>query len=183
MLTGLLLVASAAPALAGAPPTLVLRSFEIRARGGPEASPIRRRIDIGVPAGWTVASPPGRPELELVGPEGEGRMLIFAGLHPSHLGPVLERLRAAHPAAAPSPPERLELPGIRGELGERATRFSITGREVGEMVLLEKEDTIILIAPVVEPGAWARLEPKLARVYPTVSVRDLEAASRPREER
>lgn len=100
-------------------------------------------------------------------------MLVFAGLHPSHLGPVLGRLRAAHPSAAPSPPQKMDLPGLRPEMGERATRFVITGREVGEMVLLEKHDTILLIVTVVEPAAWEALAPVLERVYPTVNIREM----------
>lgn len=100
-------------------------------------------------------------------------MLIFAGLHPSHLGPALERLRRAHPSAAPSPPEKMDLPGVRPELGERATRFAITGREVGEMVLIERNDTIILWVTVVAPDAWPALQPVLARAYPTISVSDV----------
>lgn len=141
---------------------------------GAEGVPaVHRRIQLGAPKGWTQASVPGLPELELVGPEGEGRMLVFAGLHPSHLGPVLGRLRTAHPSAAPSPPEKMDLPGLRPEMGERATRFAITGKEWGEMVLIERHDTIVLLVTVVEPSAWENLRSVLTKVYPTVSIVDL----------
>lgn len=64
----------------------------------------------------------------------------------------------------------MDLPGLKPELGERATRFEITGREVGEMVLIERNQTIVLLVTVVEPNAWASLKPVFSRVYPTVSV-------------
>ncbi|MEL6187847.1 MAG: hypothetical protein AAFU79_24760 [Myxococcota bacterium] len=113
------------------------------------------------------------PELELVGPDGIGRMLVVAGLHPSHLGPVLDRLRHEHPSAAPSPPERVELPGLREDFGERATKFVITGREVGEMLLLERQDTIILVVTVVTPEAWAEVKALLPKIYSTVTITNL----------
>ena len=100
-------------------------------------------------------------------------MIISAVLHPSYLGPILARLRTEHPSAAPSPPETIDLPGIRSELGERATRFAITGREAGEMVLVERHDTIVLWVTVVTPDAWQRLKPVLARAYPTLEISDL----------
>lgn len=161
-------------------PTLVLHRFEVRTAGSPSVPPIHRRIALAAPQGWTRASDPRLPELELVGPEGVGRMLVFAGLHPSQLGPVLDRLRRDHPSAAPSPPEPMKLPGLRPELEERATRFAITGREVGEMVMLEKHDTILLIVTVVTPEAWPGLAPVLAKVYPTVTINDVRRDSSPK---
>lgn len=134
---------------------------------------VHRRIEIGAPKGWTRATDPRLPELELVGPNGEGRIIVYPGLHPSHLGPILDRMRREHPSAAPSPPEPMALPGLRPELEERATRFIITGRELGEMVLLEKHDTILLIVTVVTPDAWEALKPVLAKVYPTVTITDI----------
>ena len=148
----------------------MLEAFEVRTVGGPEAPALRRRIQLAIPETWTVASPPGAAELELAAPDGVGRMLVFAGLHPSHLGPVLDRLRRRHPSAAPSPPQAMELAGLRPELGERATRFEITGREVGEMVLLERGDALVLLVTVVTPAAWPEVRAQLAPVYPTVSV-------------
>lgn len=177
-LTYVSLSVEALPAEAGPPPVLRLRAFEIHSDGAPGVPAVHRRIQIGAPAGWTPSSPPGVPELELRGPEGEGRILVFAGLHPSHLGPVLARLKEDHPSAAPSPPEPIAIPGLRPEMGERATRFAITGHEVGEMVMLEKHDTILLLVTVVEPKAWEALAPVLAKVYPTVTVTDITTAAR-----
>lgn len=97
-------------------------------------------------------------------------MLVFAGFHPRHLTPVLDRLRKAHPAAAPSPPEAMELPGLRPDMGERATRFRIDGKERGEMVMIERGGVIVLIVTIVAPDAWEKIQPNMARVYPTVSV-------------
>ncbi len=150
------------------PPKVVLHQLELRSAEGQ-----RRQVQFGAPEGWTPLADTGPAERELVGPDGEGRMLVFARLEPSQLGPVLDRLRAEHPSAAPSPPEKLDLPGLRPPLGERATRFSITGREAGELVMIERDDTIVLIVTVVAPSAWPALAPRLARTYPLVAVRRL----------
>ena len=138
---------------------------------------IDRRVRIGIPEGWTGELEDQGRAIRLYGPQGEGKMLIAAALHPSELGAYLSELKQAHPSAAPSPPERLELPGIRPHMGERATRFVITGREVGEMVLIEKRDTIVLIVTVVDPNAWPRLRRILAKSYATVAIRDASSAA------
>jgi hypothetical protein len=148
------------------PPRLVLKELRFAVTG---AGPTRR-VRLGVPPGWTGDRDPDGRALRLFGPEGEGKILLAAVTHPSELGPYLSELRAAHPAAAPSPPELLELPGVSSERGERATRFVITGEEVGEMVMLEKASTIVLVVTVVTPEAWTRLAPIMRRAYPTLEV-------------
>ena len=72
----------------------------------------------------------------------------------------------------------LKLPGLRPEFGERATRFSIKGREAGEIVLIERNETIVLIVTIVAPNEWGALRKVLAKAYPTVSVTDISAATK-----
>lgn len=156
------------------PTALVLHEFEVHSRGTPDNPAIHRRIQFAAPAGWTRAGTGSAvPEIELVGPNGEGTIAVFAGLHPSHLGPVLSRMKREHPAAQPTPPEQFPLPGLRPELGERATRFAIKGRELGEMVLIERDETIVLFVTVVDPRVWARLRPRLSKMYPTITIMDI----------
>jgi hypothetical protein len=168
-LGALALLAALAGDAGAVPPRLVLKElrFAVAGEGGAVAT---RRVRLGVPPGWTGERDPDGRALRLFGPEGEGKILVAAVTHPSELGPYLGELREAHPAAAPSPPELLVLPGISPERGERATRFVITGKEVGEMVMIEKADTIVLVVTVVTPEAWATLAPVLGRAYPTLEI-------------
>ncbi len=131
---------------------------------------LHRRVRLGFPKGWTGERESDGRSWRLYGPEGEGKIVVAAALHPSELTRYLDEMRSAHPAAAPSPPMPMTLPGIDPQRGERATRFQITGREVGEMVLLERQDTIVLIVTVVDPAAWPNLAPMMARVYPTLEI-------------
>jgi hypothetical protein len=64
------------------------------------------------------------------------------------------------------------VPGIDPKKGERATRFVITGREAGEMVMIERGSVIVLFATVVESDAWDGLKRGLTKCYSTVSVSD-----------
>lgn len=168
-----------APALAEAsgkkkaPPVLTVRELVLRAPPSQGQGAVDRRVRVGLPRGWTGERAPDRRSLRVFGPEGEGKILVAAALHPAELQTYLEELKSAHPSAAPSPPQAMTVPGIRLELGHRATRFVITGREVGEMVMLEKGNTIVLFAAVVEPDAWPPLAEELARVYATLEIVDV----------
>ncbi len=155
------------------PSELALVQLVISRAGSAETMAVNRVVKLGVPQGWTGELESQGRAARLYGPEGEGQMLIAAALHPSELGYYLNELKKKHPSAAPSPPELLKLPGIRPSMGERATRFAITGREVGEMVLIEKRDTIVLIVTVVDPNAWSRVRRELAKTYPTVTINDV----------
>ncbi len=154
--------------------TLQLRELALITAASPEMPAINKRVRFGVPKGWTGDRHPNGRSLTLAGPNGEGKILIAAALHPDGLTPYLDELKQAHPAATPSPPEAMELPGIKPERMERATRFVITGREVGEMILIEKFDVIVLIVTVVDPNEWQALRPVMAKVYPTVEVVDVQ---------
>ena len=166
--------------MAAPPPTLKMRELVIQRPGSADTMAIDRRVRIGMPAGWTGELEEDRRAFRLYGPEGEGKILVAAALHPSELNFYLEELKQAHPSAAPSPPEKLDVPGVRTELQERATRFAIDGREVGEMVLIEKRDTIVLIVTVVDPKAWPSLRKVLLKAYATVDIRDAPKQKAPR---
>jgi hypothetical protein len=153
--------------------TLEVRELALMTAATPDMAAINKRVRFGVPKGWTGDRHPNGRSLTLAGPEGEGKILIAAALHPEGLTPYLDEMKKSHPAATPSPPEAMELPGIKTERMERATRFVITGREVGEMVLIEKKDVIVLIVTVVDPNVWAAVQPVMAKVYPTVEVVDV----------
>ncbi len=153
-------------------PTLKLRELRLRRPGSADTMAVDRRVQIAVEAGWTGEFESRGRAVRLYGPEGEGKMLIAAALHPSELGQYLSELKREHPSAAPLPPQKLDLPGIRPMMGERATRFVIKGREVGEMVLIEKQATIVLIVTVVDPRAWPRIRRELAKSYRTLIIRD-----------
>ena len=155
-----------------APPKLKVHEFALKRPGSADTRAIDRRVRIALPAGWTGELVDQGRAQRLYGPEGEGKMLIAVALHPSELHTYLTELKQAHPSAAPTPPEKLDLPNISTAMGERATRFKVTGREVGEMVLIEKSDTILLIATVVDPLAWPRLRKLLAKTYRTIDIRD-----------
>ncbi|MEO1337797.1 MAG: hypothetical protein AAFV29_19295 [Myxococcota bacterium] len=160
------------PADAAAPPALKVRELRLRRPGSADTIAIDRIVRIGLPVGWTGELEDKGRTLRLYGPEGEGKMLVAAALHPSELHLHLTELKSAQPSATPTPPEKLDIPGIRPLMGERATRFAIKGREMGEMVLIEKRDTIVLIVTVVDPNAWPRVRRLLAKAYPTVAIED-----------
>lgn len=145
---------------------------------GPDGTPVRKRVRVLEPAGWTGDDALDSSSIRLLGPEGEGEILIAVVLHPEGLGEHLTRLKNTHPGAVPSPPNAMTVKGINPERGERATRFVITGREVGEMVMIERGGVIVLFATIVEPDAWSKLEPILASCYPSVRVDDLPALRR-----
>lgn len=168
------MVASGA-AIAGPPrnqPRLKVRQLELKRPASKDTVEVHRVVSVGVPAGWTGELEALGRAIRLYGPEGEGKMLVAAALHPSELGVYLDQLKREHPSAAPTPPERIALPNVRTELGERATRFAIGGREVGEMVLIEKLDSIVLIVTVVDPNVWPRVRRILTKTYATVDIRD-----------
>ena len=151
--------------------TLQLRELALMTAPTPEMAAINKRVRFGVPKGWSGDRHPNGRSLTLTNET--GKILVAAALHPEGLTPYLDEMKKAHPAAIPSPPEAMTLPGIKPERMERATRFVITGREVGEMVLIEKYDVIVLIVTVVDPNAWAELKPIMAKVYPTVEIVDV----------
>lgn len=159
------------------PPKLALAELALTARST-DGRILERRVRVGHPVGWTGDEDLGRRAIRLFGPEGEGEILIVAALHPDELGEHLTRLKDEHPSAAPSPPMAMAVPGIDPVKGERATRFVITGREGGEMVLIERGGAIVLIATIVAPEAWSDLSAVMERCYPTVEVFDLEDRSR-----
>lgn len=64
----------------------------------------------------------------------------------------------------------MDLVGLRPEFGERATRFVISGRELGEIVMIERGETIVLFVVIVAPEAWPEVRSLFARVYPTLTV-------------
>jgi hypothetical protein len=158
--------------------TLELRELALMTAATPDMAAINKRVRFAVPKGWTGERHPNGRSVTLAGPEGEGKILIAAALHPEGLTPYLDEMKTAHPAATPSPPEAMNLPGIKAERMERATRFVITGREVGEMVLIEKSDVIVLLVTVVDPNAWSALQPVMAKVYPTVEIVDVPPAKK-----
>lgn len=160
-----------APAEAGPPPVFQLHDLEVRGKETATGRIFTRRVRLGIPRGWTGEKEHQGRALRLFGPEGEGRILVAIAFNPRELSTFLTELKTAHPSAAPSPPQPMDLPGIRTDLGERATRFVVTGREVGELVMIEKRGLIVLIATVVAPDAWEPLKPLLAKAYTTVDVR------------
>lgn len=164
-----------APMMASAakPVKLTMRELALMTRASQDLPAINRRVRLGIPPGWTGDRHPNGRSLELVGPDGEGRITVAAALHPSELHDYLAEMKNRHPSAAPSPPQHMTLPGVDPAHGERATRFVITGREVGEMVLIEKRDTIVLIVTVVDPKVWPDVQALLEKVYPTVEIANL----------
>ncbi len=166
-------------ALAAAPPPAELTMRELVVQGIDSITKKRfaRRVQMALPKGWTGDEDPNDPILRLFGPGGEGKMIVAVFFHPSQLNPVLTVLMRAHPSAAPSPPQAIELPSVRPEMGERATRFQITGQEIGEMVMVEKRGAIILFVTVVEPNAWQTLAPVLMKTYGSIRVNETKPSS------
>lgn len=155
------------------PPKLTLHELRV---GTPEGTV--KRVRFATPRGWAADVDREAASIRLVGPEGEGEILVVVATHPSQLGEHLTRLKETHPSAAPSPPMAVSVRGIDPERGERATRFQITGREVGEMVMIERGGVIVLFASIVAPEAWEPLATMLKRCYPTVEVVDVEPPKR-----
>ncbi|MCK6550318.1 hypothetical protein L6R52_31065 [Myxococcota bacterium] len=153
------------------PPKLTLHELSVGTTEG-----TLKRVRFATPRGWAADVDREAANIRLVGPEGEGEILVVVATHPSQLGEHLTRLKESHPSAAPSPPMAVTVRGIDPERGERATRFQITGREVGEMVMIERGGVIVLFASIVAPDAWDALAPALKRCYPTVEVVDVEPA-------
>lgn len=156
---------------AGPPPVYQMRELVLDAIV-PEQGRVTRRIRFALPKGWTGDRDPDGRALRVYGPEGEGRILVAGALHPSQLTPYLTELKDKHPSASPSPPQPMTLPSVRSDRGERATRFEVTGREIGEMVMIEKRSAIVLIVTVVAPETWPAVKAMMEKAYTTVEVLD-----------
>lgn len=163
----------------GPPPVFKVREIVLDAIV-PEQGRLTRRIRFGLPAGWTGDRDPDGRAMRLYGPNGEGRVLVAGALHPSQLTPYLRELKNKHPSAAPSPPQPMTLPGVDPSRGERVTRFEVTGREIGEMVMIEKRSAIVLIVTVVDPEAWPEVQKTMAKAYTTVEVIEVKAKPAPK---
>lgn len=163
------LALTAAPPAASKAPVLSLRELRLQLPG------VSKRVRFATPKGWTgdEDEEPDLRSIRLSGPDGVGQMWVVAAAHPSELGEYLTELKNQHPAAAPSPPMAVQVAGIDPKRGERATRFVITGKESGELVMIERGGVIVLFATIVEPDAWPELQKVLARCYPTVEVAEL----------
>lgn len=171
LLVALCLVAPAMVWAAPKPPVVALVELRVKSFNL-HGQPLDKKVRVAHPKGWAGDKDPDQRSIQLVGPEGEGEILIAAVGHPSELNEYLEGLKTRHPSAAPSPPAAAQIRGINPERGERATRFIITGNEVGEMLMIERGDVIVLFAAVVRPEDWPAIKEQLARCYPTVEVLD-----------
>lgn len=161
--------------MACAPPSpspveLVSRELAVSHISRETHAPVRLKVKLLAPKGWTGDDGLDAGSIRLLGPNGEGEILLAVVLTPNGLGEHLTRLKNAHPAAAPSPPMAIDVKGIDPQKGERATRFVITGKEVGEMVMIERGGVIVLYAAIVTPDAWPALKPQLEKCYPAVRV-------------
>jgi len=153
------------------PPPPVVALVELRVRSlNLQGKPLHKTVRVAHPKGWEGDVDEDGRAIRLVGPDGEGEIVVAAVGHPSELGAYLDDLRQRHPGATPSPPSAAKIQGIDPQKGERATRFDITGAEVGEMVMIERGDVIILFAAVVVSDAWPAIKAQLERCYPTVQV-------------
>ncbi|MEM1023344.1 MAG: hypothetical protein AAGD10_19955 [Myxococcota bacterium] len=155
---------------ADGPTPLSLRQLEIRGRHEPNGPVLQRRVTFGTPPGWTPEFAREGPSLRLYGPEGEGTMLFAIATHPSQLGPYLDELAKKHPSSLPGPPQAMRLPRLVPLMGDRATRYVVTGRQLGEMVMVERRESIVLVATVVKAEAWAELSPLMAKVYESIQI-------------
>jgi hypothetical protein len=182
LLFGLSLILFAGPAFGkppgtagtkkGPPPIFEVRELLLDAIV-PGQGRITRKIRFAIPKGWTEDRDPDGRAMRLYGPNGEGRIIVAGALHPSQLTPYLDELRKQHPSAAPSPPQPMILPGVDPTRDERATRFEVTGKEIGEMVMIEKRSAIVLIVTVVAPNAWPDVKLMMEKAYTTVRVLDV----------
>lgn len=152
------------------PPELILTELQIRHRGTAELPSIDKIVRVGLPKGWTGDREASGRSILLFGPRGEGEIFVGVVSHPSQLGVFLQRLKKRHPGSVPSPPSAIEVHGIKPHKGERATRFEVTGRELGEIVTVERGEVIVMIATFVAPNSWAQLSSIMKSAYPTVAV-------------
>jgi hypothetical protein len=155
------------------PPVLALKEMHLYAPETDGSPEVHKLVRVAHPRDWKGEIDRNRRSMRLLGPNGEGELVIAAFLRPDELGPELTRLKNGHPGSAPSPPQAMKVQGIDPLRGERATRFTITGHESGEMVMIERGGAIILFAAIVAPSAWAELKAVLERCYPTVAVSDV----------
>jgi hypothetical protein len=159
--------------LTGAPealPAYTPRQFDVEGRNRARGPVLRRKVQVLTPSDWTPEPMPGPRSLRLYGPDGEGTLTVAVALHPSQLDPVLGELRRRHPGSVPGPPQPMSLPGLNEVLGDRATRYSVTGRQLGEMVMIERRDTIVLVAVVVRASAWEAVSPLMSEVYRSIQI-------------
>lgn len=167
-LAGLLGVAHAAPPggkpKGGPPPVVSLVELSAFTTQG------RAAVRVAHPSGWLGDYEADRRSIRLVGPEGEGEIFIGVAHHGDELGAYLQDLKRRHPGSVPSPPETISVPGVKAEAGERATRFLITGREAGELVMIERGGLMVLFATLVTHDSWPELKKQLDRCYPSVEV-------------
>jgi hypothetical protein len=153
-----------AEAKKGPPPVVSLVQFRLWTPEG------IRTIRVAHPKGWTGDYEADHRSIRLFGPNGEGEMLIAVALHGSELQGYLQDLKKRHPGSVPSPPETIEVPGIDPDDGERATRFVITGKEAGELVMIEQQGFIVFFGTLVTHDAWTDLSRQLKAAYPSVSI-------------
>ncbi|MBI3178185.1 MAG: hypothetical protein HYZ27_00905 [Deltaproteobacteria bacterium] len=153
-------------------PPPVLAMLELSVRGRTPKGLVDKAVRVAIPKGWEGDIEDDGRSIMLSGPEGEGEILVAAVAHPSEIGAFLAELKGRHPGAVPSPPQFVEVPGIDPDKGERATRFEVTGRELGELITIERGEVIVLFATLVDPNAWEGLAQVLARCYPAVEVSD-----------
>lgn len=155
-------------------PELRVTSLEIKHRGNEAIPKMDKIIRVALPKDWTGDIEASKRSILLFGPKGEGEIFVGVVSHPSQLGVFLQRLKKRHPSSVPSPPSAIDVPGIRPHKGERATRFEVTGRELGEIVTIERGEVIVMIATIVQPNAWASLAPIMKTTYPSIRVHDRE---------
>lgn len=177
-LLSILLLAALTPASADARPRMTPQQLTLRGRATATQPGIRRRVRFFLPAGWTADVDPNGRQLRAFGPNGEGEILVCVALHQSQLNVALDDLHHDHKSATPSQPYEVKIPGAT-----RASRFAIGGHERGEMLLMQKDDTWILFAAVVEAEAWPRLRRRFRAAYRSVVVEALSpAAKKPNKE-
>lgn len=178
----MVLIAAAFPvvALAAKPPVVSLVELRVRSLNL-SGQPVTKTVRVAHPKGWEGDVDEDGRAVQLFGPNGEGEILVAAVGHPSELSVYLDELRQRHPGASPSPPSHAKILGIDPERGERATRFVITGTEVGEMIMIERGEVIVLFVTIVAPDAWPAVQAQLERCYPTVEV--VERAAKPAPKR
>jgi len=157
--------------LGAKPPVVALVELKVRSLNL-HGQPVSKLVRVAHPKGWEGDVDEDGRAIRLIGPDGEGEIVVAAVGHPSELGAYLDDLRERHPGATPSPPSHAKIQGINAEKGERATRFEITGAELGEMVMIERGEVIVLFAAVVVSDAWPAVKAQLERCYPTVQVTD-----------
>lgn len=171
-LAAALLVGLAAPA--AALPGFRQVHLELRAEGGFGQPDNGQRLSIPVPAGWTGELDPDQRTLRLFGPTGEGELIVSAAYNPNQLTPIFDELQRNHRGAAPTHPQEVQLPGVA-----RASRFAISGRERGEMMMMKIQGVWLLFVAVVEAEAWPRLRRQLRQSYRRVKLSPLPPSPAP----